>query len=270
MPRIRIESPQDPRIAPYANLRDRELRARRGRFIAEGELVVRRLLESRYAVESLLVAESQLARIDAPTSVPVYYGASETLEAIAGFPFHRGILGCGIRPAASDWSARVPPPANAAVAVLCSAVRDAENLGVILRNCAAFGVDFVLIGDQSIDPFTRRVLRVSMATALKLNICLSADLNVDLRRLRHDFGFHCAATVLDPNATPLAVARRPRRLALVFGNELTGVAADTRLQCESQVTIPMSLETDSLNVAVASGIFLYHFRTCQETTGELR
>ncbi len=259
MPPIRIESHRDPRIAPYVDLRDRELRARRGRFIAEGELVVRRLLQSRYAVESLLVAESQLRRIEAPPAVPVYYGTPKTIEAIAGFQFHRGILGCGIRPTPSDWSANVPHQSAAATVAVCSAVRDAENLGVILRNCAAFGVDLVLIGGQSVDPLTRRVLRVSMATALKLNISMSHSLDADLERLHRDFGFHCAATVLDPRATPLCAARRPRRLALVLGNELTGLEPHILQRCQAHITIPMSLETDSLNVAVASGIFLYHF-----------
>ncbi len=89
-----------------------------------------------------------------------------------------------------------------------AAVRDAENLGVILRNCAAFGADFVLIGAGSVGPFARRVLRVSMATVLKLNIGVSQDLGQDLTRLHQEFGFHCAATVLDPSAGSLATARR--------------------------------------------------------------
>ena len=93
MPLIKIESPQDPRVAPYMQLHNKQLCVRRGRFIAESELVVERLLQSRFAVESLLVAETQLDRVDAPPSLPIYCAPLKTIEAIAGFHFHRGILG---------------------------------------------------------------------------------------------------------------------------------------------------------------------------------
>ncbi len=259
MPLIRIESPDDLRVAPYFDLRNKQLRTREGKFIAEGDLVVRRLLASRYEVESLLVAESQLGRLPIPPSVPVYCASLKIVEAIAGFHFHRGVLGCGIRATLDDWCSRIPPGEQSATVVVCCGVRDPENLGGILRNCAAFGVDLVVLGNRSADPLSRRVLRVSMATCLELNLHLSTCLEDDLALLRARFGFHVAATVLDPGAVRLADVQRPLRLGLVFGNELAGVAPPTLQQCQSRLTIPMGMHTDSLNVAVASGIFLYHF-----------
>ncbi len=259
MPLIRIESPDDPRLAPYRDLPNKQLSNCEGRFIAEGNLVVRRLLDSRYAVESVLIAEPQRDRLDVSPAVPVYVAPTKIIEALAGFRFHRGILGCGLRPAPADWSGMLPPSDQSAIVVVCSAVRDPQNLGGILRNCAAFGVDLVMFGDHSADPFSRRVLRVSMATALKLNLHQSAELHQDLIRLRDHHGIHCMASVLDPHAQHLADTPTPRRLGLVLGNELSGLDASTLRLCQSRVTVPMSLQTDSLNVAVASGIFLYHF-----------
>ncbi len=261
MPLIPIESPDDPRVAPYLDLRNKQLRSREGRFIAEGDLVVQRLLESRYEVESLLVAESQLGRLRIPPAVPVYCTSLKIVESIAGFHFHRGILACGLRSTWDDCWSRIPPAEQPATAVVCCGVRDPENLGGILRNCAGFGVDLVVIGNHSADPLSRRVLRVSMATCLQLNLYQSVQLDEDLVKLRARYGFHIAATVLDPGAERLPGVSRPRRLGLVLGNELSGVANSTLQRCQSQLTIPMSLRTDSLNVAVASGIFLYHF--CQ-------
>ncbi len=259
MPLIRIESLDDPRLAPYRDLRNKQLRTRQGRFIAEGDLVVQRLLESRYAVESLLVAEPQLGRLAIPGDVPVYCTTHAMVEEIAGFRFHRGILGCGIRAACSDWWERMPRSPRRAGVVVCCGVRDPENLGGILRNCAAFGVDMVMIGNHSADPLSRRVLRVSMATCLKLHVYETSQLEADLVRLREEFAIEPTATVLAPTARRLADLGPPARWGLVFGNELAGVAPSTLRQCQQQVTIPMSLQTDSLNVAVASGIFLYHF-----------
>ncbi len=259
MPLFRIDSADDPRIAPYVDLRNKQLRTRQGRFIAEGDLVVQRLLESRYEVESLLVAESQLGRLQVAEEIPVYCTSRKVVESIAGFRFHRGILGCGMRAALDDWRTCAQPSRPAATVVVCCGVRDPENLGGILRNCAAFGVDLVILGDHSADPLSRRVLRVSMATCLKLNLHVSGDLDHVLALLHEQFGYTCAATVLDETAPPLAEIPRPDRLVLVLGNELAGVGPAILARCQIRVTIPMSLQTDSLNVAVASGIFLYHF-----------
>ena len=72
MPLIPIDSPTDPRVQPYADLRNRQLHVRDGLFVAEGDLVVGRLLESRYPIESLLVAEDQLTRLPLPDEVTTY------------------------------------------------------------------------------------------------------------------------------------------------------------------------------------------------------
>lgn len=259
MPLIRIDSPEDPRIAPYVDLRDKELRHRRGRFIAEGELVVQRLLKSRFAVESLLVAQSRLHRLRVPPDIPVYYGPPTLIENIAGFRFHRGVLGCGVRQPLSDWGPLCPEVDQQALVVVCSTVRDPANLGGILRNCAAFGVDLVLIGSDAADPYSRRALRASMAATLTLNIGVADNVVRDVTRLRREFGFNCMATVVNSNARSLAETPRPRRLALVLGNEYDGVEPAIEQACPTKITIPMSLGTDSLNVAVSAGVFLYHF-----------
>jgi tRNA G18 (ribose-2'-O)-methylase SpoU len=217
------------------------------------------LLASNYRVESLLVAEGQVARLGVPDPVTVYCAPRSLIEAVAGFRFHRGVLGCGLRPAPRDLAVAVPPTTAAATIVVCSAIRDPENLGGILRNCAAFGVDLVVIGNHSADPFSRRVIRVSMAAVLKLNLFTSTQLEADVRRLRDQYAVHLAATVLDPQAGDVKTAHRPHRLGLMLGNEMDGLDASLVALSHSRWTIPMRLQTDSLNVAVASGIFLYHF-----------
>jgi tRNA G18 (ribose-2'-O)-methylase SpoU len=261
MPLIRIHSPDDPRVAPYRDLRRKKSAERSGRFIAEGELLVRRLLQSSLVTESLLVADNQRQRVGPLNNVPVYVAASTMIEQIAGFRFHRGLLGCGLRPASIEWSRALPPLGRPATVVACSAISDAENLGGLLRNCAAFDVDLVLVDRQSADPFSRRALRVSMGAVLKLQVATCDRLDGVLRALQGQHKVECFTTVLDPEARPLCSVSRPPRRALIFGNEFHGVGPDLRDVCRHRVTIPMSPAADSLNVAVASGIFLYHF--CQ-------
>jgi len=91
----------------------------------------------------------------------------------------------------------------------------------------------------------------------------SADLAGDLVKLRRHEGFELAGAVLEGGAEVLARAARGRRLALLFGNEAQGIAPDLLALCDRKITIPMKLGTDSLNVAVAAGIFLHHFTSIQ-------
>jgi tRNA G18 (ribose-2'-O)-methylase SpoU len=138
-------------------------------------------------------------------------------------------------------------------------VQDPTNLGSINRSAAAFGCASLVLGSQCADPFSRRVLRVSMGAALHLPIVESRDLAADLDVLRRA-DFTLVATVIDPTAEPLATFQRPEKLALLLGSEGHGLGPDWLSMCDRRVTIPMQLGIDSLNVAIAAAVFLYHLQ----------
>ena len=98
-----------------------------------------------------------------------------------------------------------------------------------------------------------------MGTIFQLPLIPSQDLLRDMRRLRDEWKFDLVATVLDADAQPLAEARRADRVALLFGGEAQGLSREIVETCDWRVTIQMRLGTDSLNVSIAAGIFLYHF-----------
>jgi len=261
MPVVEIASLDDPRLAPYRELKKSNLTRWSGLFVAEGEKLVRRLLASGYETASVLVGRRYLEEFAAlaPAETPVLAIPDEWVESLVGFNFHRGILACGRRRAIPGMEEVLPAAGKRATVVVCPDVQDPENLGAILRIAAAFGVDLVLLGLRSADPLSRRVLRVSMGAALGVPIIRSDDLPTELDRLRRDFGFELAATVLDANAEPLEQAPRSRRIAILFGSEGHGLDRSLVERCDRRLTIAMQRGTDSLNVAVAAGIFLYHF-----------
>src|SRR5207249_4304613 len=145
---------------------------------------------------------------------PIYVASRDVLMKTIGFHFHRGILACGRRksaPSLDETLARLGPRATL---VVCPDVQDPTNLGSIIRSTAAFGCDGLLLGPKCADPFSRRVLRVSMGAALHLPIIESTDLAADLQQLAKA-SFELIAAVLDPAAEPLAAARRTSRMALL-------------------------------------------------------
>jgi tRNA G18 (ribose-2'-O)-methylase SpoU len=255
-----IHSLDDPRVLVYRNLKDKELDRAGELFIAEGSYIVRRLLESDFAVVSVLAAENRLPQIQdcLPDDVPLYVAGQEVFRGILGMKFQSGVMACGRR---KPWRAmeQVIPKKDRLTLVVLPDIANAQNVGSLVRIGAAFGVDAVLLGEQCHDPFWRQAIRVSMGTVFKLPLYQSRDLLADLRQLKSEWGVELAASVLHDDAQPLEQAQRSLRLAILFGNEAQGLPQEYTSACDRRVTIPMKLGTDSLNVAVAAGIFLYHF-----------
>jgi tRNA G18 (ribose-2'-O)-methylase SpoU len=260
MPIHPINSLDDPLLEPYRNMKDRELARFDARFIAEGENVVRRLLNSRIAVESLLLSRRKVEAI-APIvnpAIPIFSATDDVIEKVIGFEFHSGVLACGIRPPSLQLSAILPPPPAKVRVVACQQITNTENVGSLIRIAAAFGASALLLGESCCDPFFRQSVRVSMGTIFSLPLVRSENLCEDLDRLAVG-GVETFATVLHPDSEPLATISPPDRVALVFGNEAQGLDEITIRHCRRRATIPMQLGTDSLNVAIAAAVFLYHF-----------
>jgi tRNA G18 (ribose-2'-O)-methylase SpoU len=255
----KIDDLNDPRLSPYRNLKDRELARLGGRFIAESDLIVRRLIASKFQVESVLVARRKAEAIAevVPKDVPLYVLPDDQLDAVIGYPFHTGVLAVGIRRPSPALDTVIPN--RQSTLVILPEITNSENMGSLIRISSAFGADAIILGPRCCDPFYRMSIRVSMGTIFSIPIVRSEDLLADLGKLRSEFGFQLAATVLDADAENLDRASRSDRLALLFGNEATGLAPEFINACDRRITPPMKLGTDSLNVAVAAGIFLYHF-----------
>jgi tRNA G18 (ribose-2'-O)-methylase SpoU len=261
MPIIPIDSLDDPRVALYRNLKDRELERRGRHFIAEGEHLTRRLLASDFPVDSVMLVERRVAEIApvVPNDLPVYVVTQELMNQIVGLKFHSGVLACGRRKERQTIDQVVPRDKADLTLVICPEISNVENIGTMIRIAAGFGADAMILGERCHDPFWRQSVRVSMGTIFRLPLVQTDDLMRDLRRLREEWGVELVATVLDETAEPLATAKGGKKLGVLFGSEAQGLEKEWVDACDRRVTIPMKHGTDSLNVAVAAGIFLYHF-----------
>jgi tRNA G18 (ribose-2'-O)-methylase SpoU len=261
VPVIPVADLDDPRLTPYRNLTERDLAREHGLFIAEGEHLVRRLLASDFTTHSLLLADRRVVEIAplVPPEVPVYAAPTEQVNHILGYKFHSGVMAAGIRPQRRTLEQLFAPDPPTLRIVVCPDLATADNLGSLVRLSAGFGADALIVGPRSHDPFNRRTVRVSMGTIFKLPVIQSGNLTIELELLRSRWGVHRVASVLADDATPLRQAARHDRLAVLFGNEAQGLDAEVLAHCDERVTIPMRLDTDSLNVAAAAGIFMYHY-----------
>jgi tRNA G18 (ribose-2'-O)-methylase SpoU len=260
-----IESLDNPAIAPYRELKRSNLTRWSRRFIAEGDKVVLRLLASDFAVESVLAAQSFVPQVlpllQSRPATHLLVAMDELVPKIVGFNFHRGLLACGIRRPNPTLEDLCPAGERPARIVVCPDVQGPDNLGQIIRTSCAVGVDGIVVGPRAGDPFSRRVLRVSMGTAFSVPVYESSSLADDLVRMRRELAIELVATVLDATATPLGSFKCPARAAILLGGEGHGLDREWIELCDRRVTIPMQRGTDSLNVAVAAGIVLCHCAT---------
>jgi len=262
----------DPELEVYRHLKDRHLKCREGLFVAEGLEVVRRLLHSRLTVHSLLVTPRKLERLagDIQPGVPVYVADLDRMQEVAGFAIHRGAVACGHRPAPATLADAMTAAERTRLVLVLENICDAQNVGVVLRNAAAFGVGLVVLSGCC-DPFYRRAIRVSMGNVFRIPLYVTERLIEDLEALRRHLGYELIAATTtgepvrrtDPdqcttgNPTQPDAPIEPRRIALLFGSEGDGLSSRVLDTCDRRMAIPMAAGCDSLNVAVASGILLY-------------
>jgi tRNA G18 (ribose-2'-O)-methylase SpoU len=260
----RIDCASDPRAAAYLDLRDADLLRARGLFAAEGRLVVRRVIEDgRYALHSLLVNDAALrdlapaiARLD--MAVPVFVCPTEAFLALTGFDLHRGCIALVHRPAATPVGALI---AKAETLVVLEGIANADNVGGVFRNAAAFGADGVVLSPTCCDPMYRKAIRTSMGAALMVPFARARDDEWPAVLVHmQTAGFTIVAlTPREPSETLDDFAARPSspRIALIIGAEGAGLTPAVEAAADYRVRIPISDRVDSLNLAVAAGIALH-------------
>ena len=276
MPLIRIDDPADARLEDYRNVPDPELIAERGVFVAEGRLVVTRLLtDRRFRARSVLVTDAARqamsdvldvsGKADA-TDVPVYVVPQWIISAVTGFNIHRGCLAIGERAAVPPWQ---EVAARARRLVVIERVANADNVGAIFRHAAAFGVDGILLEPRCSDPLYRKAIRTSMGAALQVPFARMEQWPSALGALR-DQGWSLVALTpkadrtLQDVASGISVASGvsvasgfSRKIAIVLGHEGDGLSPEALQACDFHARIPMAAGVDSLNVATACAIALY-------------
>lgn len=228
-------------------------------MIAEGVLVVQRMLASRFRPRALLGTDRRLGELTedlAGVDVPFYRASAEVMAAAVGFHLNRGVLAAAPRPGELTVDAVI---ADARTVAVLEGVNDHENLGSVFRNAAGLGVDGVLFGTGCADPLYRRAVRVSMGYALLVPYAWASTWPDDLEMLR-DNGFRVLAMTPNPAAPTLASAMADLagdKVAMMVGAEGPGLKEHTMRSADVRVRIPMSRGTDSLNVATAAALAFY-------------
>lgn len=253
-PPIPIADRDDPRIALFHAVRERDRVGRDGVFIAEGASVLNVLLRSRLVTRAILVEEGRAARLpvlDERGDTPLYVAPQAVLDGIAGYHLHRGILAAGEIPASAPLAKLPDGPLRLPVLVNLS---NHDNVGGIYRNAAAFGAAAVAIDATTADPFYRKAIRVGVGAPLIVPTVRFSDAGRFLAALAD---LSITPYALSPGAPqPLEATALAPRAAFLLGTEGPGLPDDL-LTAAAPLAISIAPGFDSLNVATTSGIVLH-------------
>jgi tRNA G18 (ribose-2'-O)-methylase SpoU len=257
----RVDSLDLPELAPYRTMRRHHDHMRQRIFVAEGEKVVRRLLESHFTVVSALMPEKwahELAPLfkARPEDIPVFIAPKQQLEQIIGFSMYQGVMAVGRFPEPVPLETIVQRAPRPHLLLALEGLTSAENLGVIVRNATAFGVHALIVGETCSTPYLRRAVRNSMGTIFKLPVVESPKLVNTLDQLRAQ-GIRMIAADGNAKQRSLAHCDLTKDCCVLLGSEGYGLSSEALQVCDETVAIPMANEVDSLNVGNAAAVFLY-------------
>jgi tRNA G18 (ribose-2'-O)-methylase SpoU len=256
-----IESFDLPELQPYRTMRRQMDHRQQGIFVAEGDKVVRRLLESRFEVVSVLLPERWLAQL-APLlqtrseTIHVFVAEKARLETLTGFSMYQGLLAVGKIPAQLALTQILERSGQPWLLAAADGLSSAENLGALVRNSAAFGAQALIVGETCCSPFLRRAVRSSMGAIFQLPVVESMNLVQSLTELSSR-SVRCIAAHPHVQGRTLSQARLTGDCCVVFGSEGAGLSPAILAACDEAVAIPMSPDVDSLNVGSAAAVFLY-------------
>jgi tRNA G18 (ribose-2'-O)-methylase SpoU len=257
-----IENFDLPELAPYRTMRRQQEQRGQGIFVAEGEKVVRRLLESDLGIVSLLLPAKWLEEYKhliarrPEDSIQAFTAEKEVLEELTGFTMYQGVLAVGRVPPARSLEEVLARAKRPRLVVAVDGVSSADNLGGLVRNCVAFGASAIMTGETCCSPYMRRAVRGSMGTIFKLPVIESASLTDDLHRARSS-GLRIIAAHPHTDRKILSEVDFTHDCVVVMGSEGLGLSRAVLDACDEAVAIPMENGVDSLNVGTAGAIFLY-------------
>lgn len=259
---LKIESLHLPELEPYRTMRRPAEHHKQGIFVAEGEKVVRRLLQSDFPVVSVLLPEKWLAdyepliRARPEKNLPVFVTELSVLEQLVGFPMFQGVLAIGKLPSRPSLDEVLSRSSKPRLLVAVDGITNAENIGTVVRNCAAFNTQALIVGETSSSPFLRRAVRNSMGAIFLLPIVETSSLLQTLAVLRVN-GIRIVAAHPHVEGRTLTQANLTGDCCIVFGSEGNGISPEILKACDDAVAVPMPPEVDSLNVNAAAAVFLY-------------
>jgi tRNA G18 (ribose-2'-O)-methylase SpoU len=256
-----IDSVENHELSIFRTLKQQVEHRRQGLFVAEGHFVVERLLQTAFRIRSVLFTQMWFENFQneleiRPEGIDVFIGDKEELSKITGYELHQYIMACAEIPETCTVDQIVKTGIQPLLFVALDGLTSSDNVGLVVRNCAAFGVDALIAGETSADPWLRRAVRKSMGTVFKVPVVYTDSLVNSIHALRKEYGFEVFGAQVTTESSVIYDINFKKNCCIVMGNEGSGVSTDVLNACSKAVYVPMADGVDSLNVSSAASVIL--------------
>lgn len=259
-----ITSVQNPLIKRLHQLLDRKGRDDQGRFLIEGAHLVEEALKSGAAVATILYDNERdmdpacrRALSSHAQDVQVLPASAAVLAKLSETKSPQGIV-AEVKKKQADWAEWVQQAGQEKtdlLLLLLDEIQDPGNLGTILRTAEAAGVDAVVLGKGSVDLYNGKVMRATMGALFRLPVFMrSLPETADEWKAQ---GGKLFVSSLNEGSLTYDETDYSGKAAIVIGNEGRGVSSAMSLRADQFVHIPIYGRAESLNAAVAAGIFVF-------------
>jgi TrmH family RNA methyltransferase len=236
------------------SLHQKQFRDQNGLFIAEGEKLAFELVKSDYVAELILIKDSpssdviEVVNKYADKGVPVYTAPKHQFDQVCDTKSPQSIL-IVINIKEMELKPDLP-------FIALDGISDPGNVGTIIRTADWFGFKQVILGRDCADLYNPKTVRATMGSIFRMNTVYNPELGELLKEEYKKFNIYGASAHSDKSITGF---KPKKNFGLVFGSESHGITEDIEKQLTHQFKIDGADSAESLNVAVAAGISLYHF-----------
>lgn len=243
-----ITSIQNQKVKEWKKLHKRKNRNKEKAFLVEGHHLVEEVLKSDFTVKELIIREEM--DIKTPDDVPVTEVSEPVFAAIAETETPQGI--------AAVVEQKSPEFQPYRRTLIVDSVQDPGNLGTMIRTADAAGFDAVILGKGTVDPYNDKVIRATQGSLFHIPF-FQGEMGKYVEELKTAGASVWASTLT--GATPYQELKSPEQVALIVGNEGQGISDEADSLADERVYIPIYGQAESLNVAIASAILMYHLRS---------
>lgn len=240
---MKITSVNNPKIKEIMKLKKKKYRDQQQRYLVEGEHLVEEALKAGVVETILTLYPFQ------QTSVEIIEVSEDIIKRLSLVETPQPIM------AVCQMKADSTLLQEGKRYLLLEDLQDPGNIGTLVRSAVAFGFDQVILSQNSVDLYNDKFIRASQGGIFYIH-CIKQDLKEAILQLQA-CGVQVYGTSLT-NAKEIKEVENKERLAILLGNEGNGVSKELLALTNQNVYIPIQ-NAESLNVAVAGGILMYHY-----------
>ncbi|NTU24793.1 RNA methyltransferase [Bacillus tequilensis] len=244
-----IESSKNQKVKDWKKLHTKKERIKTNTFLIEGEHLVEEALKSPGTVKEILVKDETKIPADLDVSIECCVLSEDAFSAVTETETPQQIAAvCHMLEEKLTSPQRV---------LLIDAVQDPGNLGTMIRTADAAGLDAVVLGDGTADAYNGKTLRSAQGSHFHIPV-VRKNLHTYVDELKAE-GVKVYGTALQ-NGAPYRDMSQAESFALIVGNEGAGVDAGLLEKTDLNLYVPLYGQAESLNVAIAAAILVYHLR----------